>query len=235
VDKICWTLAGPAGTGPDEFARDVLDELPAQVAERLPGAASVFVTLQKADEFSGAVVPVDGDERSVDALLEVEVADLYAPLDPVHDLLRSRCGHVQGWRVHPTLIYDASVPEPLGQPSSMPAVVAFVERVDGVTPGFFHRNWYIHAGHSDGREAESAASRAERAREEATPGIRYVQNRVIEPVTPTAWLIHGYTQLFFPMFMPSIEGQEPYERVRGEEAFDRWPTRILQGHEYRIR
>lgn len=234
MDKISWTLARLANDEAESFKREVLGVLPKQIMELLPGAASVIVTMQKPDEFSGAAVPVAGADRGVDALLEVAVADLYVPLDPVHELLRARCEHVQGWRVHPTLIYDSSTPAPIGEPSLSPAIVAFVERVDGVTPEFFHRNWYIHSGHLDGQEEESPESRAERAREEATPGIRYVQNRVIEPVTPTAWLIHGYTQLYFPMFMPSIEGQAPYERVRGEEPFDRWPTRILQGNEYRV-
>ena len=32
-----------------------------------------------------------------------------------------------------------------------------------------------------------------------------------------------------------FRGSEPYVRVRGEEPFDKWPPRILQGFEYRVR
>src|SRR5450432_2947646 len=34
------------------------------------------------------------------------------------------------------------------------------QRLDGTTPEFYSRNWYVHGGHLDGHEAESDTSRA---------------------------------------------------------------------------
>ena len=116
------------------------------------------------------------------------------------------------------------MPSALGEPSAFPNVLCFIERLDGTTPEHFDRNWSIHAGHLDGQEAESEQSIAERRREEeSSPGQLYRQNRVVEPVTPTAWVVHGYTQLRFPFLLPPV-GDEPYARVRGEEDFDRLAT-----------
>jgi hypothetical protein len=236
LNKICWTLARKSNLGAELFQHELLSDLADRISELVQGAAGVAVTLQASNEHSGAVVPVEGLLRPVDAFVEVEVSEPFVALDPVHELLDERCGHFQGWRVRSTPIYDSSVRADLGQPSAFTAVVAFVERADGTSPEHFDRNWYVHAGHPDGLEAASAASLAERAREEAErPGWRYVQNRVIEAVTPTAWVIHGYTQLLAPGFTPSLEGAEPYERVRGEQPFDRFPPRILQGPEHRVR
>jgi hypothetical protein len=36
-------------------------------------------------------------------------------------------------------------------------------------------------------------------------------------------------------FLVPPVGSEPYDRVRGEDPFDKWPPRILQGFQYRIR
>jgi len=167
-------------------------------------------------------------------VIEVETSETCPPLDEFHAYLGEYWAHSQGWRVKPTLIYDSSQPRALGEPSKSPTTFIFVERLDGTTPEHFDRHWYIHAGHNDGREAESDASRAERHREEAeAPDRLYRQNRVIEAITPTAWVIHGYTQLQLGFFVPEL-GPDPYPRVRGEEPFDRWPPRILQGFEYRI-
>lgn len=235
VNKISWTLARNESEGADEFRARLLAQLAPEVGQRLRGLKSLALTVQNADEFSGALVPVGAASRPADVLVEAVVDDLYVPLDPLHELLEQQVGHFQGWRIRSTVIFDASQPAELGQPSDASAVIAFVERLDGVTPAHFDHNWFVHAGHSDGLEAESPESIAERKREEQVAGGRYLQNRVVEAVTPTAWLIHGYTQLFFPMFMPPLDEVAPYERVRGEEPFDRWPPRILQGREYRVR
>jgi len=235
LDKIALTVARPSGTSEDTVRQSVLRDLPACISDLVPTVTALSVTVQAPDEYCGALVPMAGEQHRVDALVEVTTSDRYAPLDPLKDWLGIHFAHVQGWRVKPTLIYDASTPVALGEPSSAAAIVCFVERLDGTTPEHFDHNWFVHAGHPDGQETASAESLAERRREEATPGGRYIQNRVIEPVTATAWLIHGYTQLFFPMHLPSVEGTEPYPRERGEEPFDRWPPRILQGREHRLR
>jgi hypothetical protein len=234
MDKLIWTLTGGTGANVADFQRFVLDEVAPGAGARVSSCTDVRVTLQAAGEFTGAFVETGDDERAVDAALEIVTDESYVPLDEVHEHLRACCGHVQGWRVRPNVIYDASTPVALGEPSAFPNIFCFVERIDGSTPEHFDRNWSIHAGHPDGHEAESEESRAERDREEeAAPGQLYRQNRVLEPVTPTAWVVHGYTQLQFGFLLPSV-GDEPYERVRGEEEFDRWPPRILQGHEYRV-
>ncbi len=235
MDKIMWTLARDHGTDIDEFQQSVLQDFAPEAGRLVSSTEEVRVTLQDPSAYSGAVIDLGDGERPVDAALELVAADSYVALDDVNEYLEARCGHVQGWRVRPNLIYDASTPVVLGAPSAFSNIFCFVQRLDGTAPDHFDRNWSIHAGHADGQEAESDASRAERRREEAAgPGQLYRQNRVLEPVTPTAWLIHGYTQLQFPFLLPSV-GDEPYARERGEEPFDRWPPRILQGHEYRIR
>jgi hypothetical protein len=235
MDKIIWTLTREPDTDVREFQRFLLQELAPTAAQLVRSTTEVRVTLQEPTAYSGAFVDLGGREQAVDAALEVITSESYVELDDVNACLGARCGHVQGWRVRPNLIYDASTPVAHGEPSAFPNIFCFVERLDGTTPEHFDRNWSIHAGHPDGKEAESDESIAERRREEeSAPGQLYRQNRVLEPVTPTAWLIHGYTQLQFSFLLPSV-GDEPYARERGEEPFDRWPPRIVQGHEYRIR
>jgi hypothetical protein len=234
MDKITWTLMRPPDADTHEFQRFILHELAPAAGRLVPSVAEVRVTLQDPSAYSRAFLDLGDGERSVDAALEVIASDPYVALDEANAYLQAQCGHVQGWRVRPNLIYDASKPVALGEPSAFPNILCFVERLDGTTPEHFDRNWSIHAGHPDGQEAESEESVAERRREEESgPGQLYRQNRVLEPVTPTAWLIHGYTQLQFAFLLPSV-GDEPYARWRGEEPFDRWPPRILQGHEHRI-
>jgi hypothetical protein len=231
--KLIWTLARPAGVDATEFQERLMHELPAVVTRLVPTVSEVYVTLQEQGEYSGALVDVGGVEQAVDAAVEVLTSVAYVPLDDVHAHLRSTCGHVQGWRVRPTIIYDSREPRGLGEPSVSPSVLVFVERIDGTTPDHFSRNWFVHAGHLDGEEAPSDASITERRREEAEGvGRCYWQNRIVEPITPTAWLVHGYSKLQLGFLVPPVT--EEYERVRGEDAFDRWPPKILQGFEYQV-
>ncbi|HEY3672513.1 MAG TPA: hypothetical protein VGN51_16375 [Acidimicrobiia bacterium] len=235
MDKLTWTLTGGTDVDVREFQRFVLDEVAPGAGTRVPSSTDVRVTLHEPDAYSGAFIDPGDGERAVGAVLEIITADSYVAIDDVNEYLGAHCGHVQGWRVRSNLIYDASTPVAPGEPSAFPNIFCFVERLDGTTPEHFDRNWSIHAGHLDGLEAESEQSRAERQREEESqPGQLYRQNRVLEPITPTAWVVHGYTQLQFGFLLPSV-GDEPYARVRGEEEFDRWPPRIVQGHEYRVR
>jgi hypothetical protein len=234
VDKHVWTVIGDAGLDASELTDRLLEELPTAMRELVPSTTQAHVTIQQADEFSQSLVDCNDASRPVDAAIELESTEECPPLDGFHAYLKEKWIHVQGWRVKPTLIYDSTELRGLQEPSRSPSVLIFVERLDGTTKDHFDRNWYIHAGHSDGCEAESAASLAERHREEAEASNRlYRQNRVVEPVTASAWHIDGYTQLQLGFFLPEI-GDDPYPRVRGEEAFDRWPPRILQGFEYRI-
>jgi hypothetical protein len=235
MDKLTWTLTRGAGGDVGDFQRFVLDELVPGAAGLVPSCVEARVTLQEPDAYSRAFVDPGGGERPVDALLELVASEDFVALDPVNEYLAAHTGHVQGWRVRPNLIYDASTPVGIGEPSVFPNIFCFIERLDGTTPEHFDRNWSIHAGHLDGEEAASEESLAERRRQEKEqPGQLYWQNRVLESITPTAWVVHGYTQLQFGFLLPSV-GDEPYARERGEADFDRWPPRIVQGHEYRVR
>jgi hypothetical protein len=233
MDKYTWTVAGSTPGDrpwtPDRFG----EELPDALRKLLPSATAAHITIQDPAQLSASV---DGSRAGepVHAVLEVQTSEHWPTLDDFQAYLRGLWPHVQGWQVRPTLIYDSTRPRPLGEPSRLPSILTFIERLDGTTPAHFSSNWYRHAGHPDGQEAESDASRAERRREEAEGADRiYVQNRVIEPITPTSWLVHGYTCLQLGFSVPELPA-EPYARVRGEADFDRWPPRIVQGFEYQV-
>jgi hypothetical protein len=234
VDKFAWTLCGHSFGEQPGLPSALQEELPRVVAKLVPSATQLHVTIQQPDEYSGASVRANNSAQPVDAVLEIETEAASPPLDDFHDYLGRTWLFFQGWRVKPTLIYDSTSPRPIGEPSRSPAQMVFIERLDGTTPAHFDRNWYIHAGHADGCETPSAASLSERKREEEqAPDHLYRQNRVLEPVTPTAWKIDGYAQLQLGFFVPEVSA-DPYPRVRGEDPFDRWPPRIVQGYEYRL-
>ena len=234
VDKCTWTVAGSCVPSRSALPAQLHDELPAILSTLVPSAVEAHVTVQQRDQYSGANIATSTTSGCVDAVIEVETEEESPPLDDLHAYLRRTWLHVQGWRVKPTLIYDSTIPRTIGESSRSPAQIVFIERLDGTTRAHFDRNWFIHAGHFDGLEAQSEASLAERRREEEqSSDLLYRQNRVIETITPTAWRIDGYAQLQLGFFVPEV-GADPYPRVRGEAPFDRWPPRILQGYEYRI-
>jgi hypothetical protein len=234
VDKCIWTVAANAPLDRTVLSDRLLKDLPATLPHTVPSVTAAYVTIQEPREVSNSLIGLAGVTQSVDAVIEVEMDSSYAALDDFNAYLLETWSFVQGWRVKPTLIYDSTKHRPVGEPSESPALLIFVERIEGTSKEHFDRNWYIHAGHLDGREEESEASIAERHREEALSSRLYRQNRVIEPITATTWLVHGYTQLQLGMFVPEF-GPEPYERERGEESFDRWPPRLVQGFEHRIK
>jgi hypothetical protein len=233
-DKCIWTLTYNVGSDVEEIQGHLLSELGGVATSLVGSVTELYVTVQDKGSYSGALVDVGGTQRPVDAVVELLTSEPFVPLDQFTAHLGSIAAHVQGWRVEPTLIFDSTEPRPVREPSVSPSIMVFVERLDGTTPEHFSRNWYIHAGHPDGQAAESKESRAERRKEEAEgSGRLYRQNRVIEPITPTAWLLHGYTQLQLGFLVPEAP-EVAYPRVRGEDAFDRWPPRMFQGAEYRV-
>jgi hypothetical protein len=232
MDKYAWTLIRPMAVETSDFANSLLESLAKEISRLVPATTQAHLTLREPDEYCGALYEQAAQPRPFDALVELETAVDCPPLDGFLDHLHETTDFMQGWRVKPTLIFDSTGPRPIGEPSDA-NIVVFVQRQDGTTPEHFDRNWYIHAGHPDGGEAETEASRAERLREEAEPDRLYRQNRILEALTPTAWVVHGYTQLQLGGFIPSV-GDEPYPRVRGEAPFDRWPPRILQGRSCQI-
>jgi hypothetical protein len=234
-DKCMWTLVRPDGTGIAEFQQYVLEDLAKAAGRLLPGATSVMVTLQEPNAFCGALVRVRDTDRRVDAVLQITSSGSYVATDPVNSVLSGSCGHMQGWRVHPTTIFDESAPVPPGMPVPFKQMLWINQRIDGTTPEFYNRNWYIHAGHLDGHEAESEESRrVHEQRGEQTNGHWYIQNRVLEPITPTAWVVNGYADYLADGFMPGPGERYDPKAGMGEESFDKWPPRLIQGVPYRV-
>ncbi|MFI5047058.1 MAG: hypothetical protein ACHQIG_08330 [Acidimicrobiia bacterium] len=237
MDKCIWLLSRPDGVEAGAFRDFALDELDGIVGGAVRSALEVTVTIQEPDVQSVLVTRPDGTEQPLDVALEVVMAERYVPLDEFNTRLRGHCGVVQGWRVHPTVMYDASRPRAIGESSERLHTLVFIERLDGTTPEHFDRNWFVHGGHDNGEEALDDQSRANRqAREAADPGMRYIQNRILEPLTPTTFVTHGYTQLYVKELVPAGPlGGTDHVRRPLEVPFDRWPPRILQGYEYRVR
>ena len=194
----------------------MLEELAGSAGGLVAGTTQVRVTLQARHGFSGALVRIGDTDRRVDAVVQVISAESYVATDPVNTVLAANCGHVQGWRVHPTTMDDASPEVALGEPSPFVQTLWMNQRIDGVTPEFYSRNWYIHGGHPDGQDAETDESRANRKEMEARGMQRwYIQNRVLEPITPTAWVINGFADLTFPSLPPGHRrAVRPEGRVR---------------------
>jgi hypothetical protein len=235
ADKLVWTLVRPHGTGIAEFQRYVLEDLAMAAGSLVSGTTSVRVTLQEPNAFCGAEVRVGEADRRVDAVLQITSSGSYVATDPVNSVLSGNSGHVQGWRVHPTTIDDASAHVPIGTPAPFKQFLWINQRLDGTTPEFYSRNWYIHGGHPDGQEAETEQSRANRTKmEEALNGRWYIQNRVIEPIMPTAWVVNGFADLTGPAFLPGPGERYNPKDGMGEESFDRWPPRLIQGSSYRL-
>jgi hypothetical protein len=238
TDKCTWTLVRPEGMTSADFQQYVLSDLAKAAGRLLPNSTSVWVTLQDPNEYSNAIVSVGGADRQVDAVLQVTSSDYYVGTEAVNAVLNANCGYVQGWRVHQTQIFDTSTPPPVvGKPLSLPHTIWFIERLDGETPEHFSKNWYRHGGHADGQEAESAQSRAYLTENRKHfEGHRYFQNRVVEPITPTAWVVHGYTDLTFAQFLPHVmEFEYELNKKVGEEHFLKWPPRLMQGRGYWVR
>jgi hypothetical protein len=230
-----WTLVGPEATGIAEFQRYVLDDLAEAAGGLVQGANSVRVTLQERNAFCGGIVSTGGADRRVDAVLQITSSESYVATDPVNSVLSGACGQIQGWRVHPTTIHDTSPAVPLGEPMPLKQMLWINQRLDGTTPEFYDRNWYIHAGHLDGHEAESDESRSHRATMESQQnGAWYIQNRVLEPITSTAWVINGFTDYLSPGFLPGPGERYNPKDGMGEESFDKWPPRLVQGSTYRV-
>ncbi len=235
TDKCMWTLVRPEGEGLAAFQNCVLEDLAKAAGKLLPGATSVMVTFQEPNAFCGAIVGLGRAERRIDAVLQITSSGSYVATDPVNSVLSGACGHVQGWRVHQTTIFDESVPVSPGSRIPHTQMLWINQRLDGTTPEFYNRNWYIHAGHLDGEEAESDDSRrVHKERGEEGKGRWYIQNRVLEPITPTAWVVNGFSDYLADGFIPGPGERYDPKAGLGEESFDKWPPRLVQGHTYRV-
>ena len=243
MEKCAWLVVRKPDIDAESFRTLLLSEVGPAATMLVPSTTEVVVTPRELDQFTNAFVDLATGEESFDGFIEVTTAESYVPLDDFTAFLQERSRYLAGWRVHPTLIFDARRSVALGEPSHDPLVMVFLERIDGTTPAFFTRNWYMHAGHPDGEEAENDAAGEKRAATEASVReapdqaliTHYTQNRVIESVAPTPWVTHGYTQLSTTTFVPP-EGADGDGHVRapGEEVFDRWPPRFFQGYAHRV-
>jgi hypothetical protein len=234
-DKLVWTLVRPEGSSFTEFQHYVLEDLAQAAGSLVTGTTQVRVTLQGRHAFSGALVTIGETDHRVDAALQLISADAFVATDPVNAVLAANCGHVQGWRVKPTTIDDDSPEVAIGKPSPFVQTLWMNQRIDGTTPEFYSRNWFIHGGHPDGQGAATEESRETRREMEARGMKRwYIQNRVVEPITPTAWVINGFTDLTFPSALPIVGERYNPKDGFSEDHFDRWPPRVIQGTAYRV-
>ena len=99
----------------------------------------------------------------------------------------------------------------------------------------FSIEWHIHGVHEIAR-----------ANEQQRPRGRYIQNRVVEPVTPTLWVIDGYEEAATPAAAAAARADTPlptttersmsFEDVAagpGETEFFRMQgVRLFYGTEY---
>lgn len=234
-DKCVWTLVRPDELTITEFHKYLLDDLAKAAGHLLSDATGVYVTLQEPNAFSGASVRVGSRDRRVDAVLQITSSGTYVATDPVNSVLTANCAHIQGWRVRQTSIYNGSDPVPLGTCAPFKQQLWINQRIDGTTPEHYDRNWYIHAGHLDGKESESEESRRISAQwMEANSGCWYIQNRVVEPLTPTVWVVNGFSDLLRTEFLPGPGERYDPKAGLGEESFDKWPPRLVQGYSYRV-
>ena len=242
-DKLVWTLVRPSGMSAKEFQDYLLEDLAPAAGDLVPDTTGVLVSIQEPNTFSGAIVRMGAEDRRVDAVLQVMSSGTYVPTIPVNTVLAAHCAHVQGWRVHESVILDMSEPLTPGTPIALKQLLWINQRLDGTTPEHYDRNWYIHAGHPDGQEAESEG-RASVARNSASRLVRrasapmpfwYYQNRVREPITPTAWVVNGMSDYLSQDFLPAGPGERYNPKDgEGEDSFDEWPPRLFQGYTYRV-
>lgn len=229
MNKLSWLLTRPDGATRAEFAERLLGARE-EVLAIVPSAQEVAVTIQADNAYGNAEL----GGLPVDALLEITSADEHTETDPINSYLAAISSRIQGWRVHPTPIYDEREPIDAGETWPGAALVIFIQRIDGTSPEHFSSNWYHHAGYPEAHRALPPFSQPKRDRlpEDGPIGL-YRQNRLLEITTPTEWVAHGYTQLH-PESLTEVNLQGPYERWRHEEPFDRVGTKVLQGHEHRV-
>lgn len=229
MNKFSWVVSRPENQTRAEFGMH-LRAGQAEMMSALPSAQEIAVTIQEDGAFSNAQI----GGRPVDALIEITTTETDPETDPIVQYVSGISSRAQGWRVHPTVIYDVRNPIEVGEQRPGASLVIFIRRLDGTSPEHFNQNWYHHAGYPSERRQLEPFSQAKRERlPEDGPIDLYRQNRLLEALTPTDWVVHGYTQLNPEGFATHIP-EGPYERWRHEEPFDRVETHIVQGREFRV-
>jgi hypothetical protein len=240
MDKLFYALTAPRGSSLDEFSDALRTEIGPTLARALDVGSRVRVRIRDvaSSEHFGplfAHVPCQDREIPLDAVVDIAVPDEVACLDHVHATLTETTSTCQGWRVVATPYAD-HVPDPEpGLPSDYIGGAVFIQRVDGMSRDRFSIEWHIHGVH------EVARAKAQ----QRTMG-RYIQNRVVEPVTSTFWVIDGYEEGAVPAEAAAARTSAPvptttersFEEVAagpGETEFFRMPlVRLFYGTEFLV-
>jgi hypothetical protein len=178
MDKLFYALTAPIGCPLHEFTETLRTTIGPAVAKQLTDGTRVRLRTrdEALSEHFGpwfAHVPFRDAELPLDAVIDITVPEDDALLDGVHETLNSTTSTSQGWRVAATAYAD-DVPDPeVGQPSDNVGSATFIRRVDGMSRERFSIEWHIHGVHTIAR-----------AKEQQRPMRRYIQNRIVEPVTP---------------------------------------------------
>ena len=237
-DKLMWTLVRPEAPAIAEFQQYVLEDLAVAAGGLVPGVTSVRVTLQEPNTFSGAIVNVGGDDRRVDAVLQITSSG-FVRGDRPRELgaereLRPRPG-MAGPRRRRCTTRAPTCRSGRRVPSS---------RCCGSTSAWTARRPSSTAGTGTSTAGTSTARkpRASEPRRTAARHLRgadrarwYIQNRVLEPdhadglgrerVRRSSWA---------PASLPGPGERYNPKDGMGEESFDRWPPRVVQGSSYRV-
>jgi len=208
MGKYVFVLTRPAEQELPDFGDVLRSESGPAIRDDAPGLAGLRIVLREPATAAPDADAVDG----ADAVVELWVGPDHVPLDSTTKRLESSTSSVQGWRVSEEVVVDA-----LGQDPRPVDMFAFIQRLDGTSPEFFATNWRIHG-----------TGAATLAREQSC-SWRYLQNRVLEPVTPTRWVIDGYGS--FRGEGPSLPESDDPAHMPGEEPFWRVTSRLMLGRE----
>jgi hypothetical protein len=238
MDKLFYAVTAPLGSSLDEFSDALRTEIGPALARELVVGSRVRVRIRdvpSSEHFGPLFAHVLCQDRDIplDAVLDIAVADDVARLDHVHATLTDASSTCQGWRVVATPYAD-NVPDPEpGLLSDYIGGAVFIQRVDGMSRDRFSIEWHIHGVHE-----------VARAKAQQRPMGRYIQNRVIEPVTPTLWVIDGYEEGAVPAEVAAARRsvtlptntERSFEDVAagpGETEFFRMPlVRLFYGTEF---
>lgn len=237
MDKLFWALTAPIGCPLEEFSDGLRTTVGPAVAKELADGTRVRVRMRD-DRFSQrlaespwlARVPYRGQRLMLDAILDVVSPEANARLDGVNAVLADATSTCQGWRVDATALAD-NLPDPaLGERSDYVGGGGFIQRPDGMSRDRFSIEWHIHGAHAK-------AKAAERER----PMLRNIQNRIVEPVTGTIWVLDGYEEAALPAEMfetfpvpPPDQSFESTTAGPGETQYFRMPPPLFFGWEYLV-
>lgn len=132
--------------------------------------------------------------------------------------------------MEPTVLADNLADPELGERSEYVGGGGIIQRPDGMTRDRFSIEWHIHGAHAKALYAQREAQMR-----------RNIQNRVVEPVTGTIWVIDGYEEASLPIEIfenfPVPPADQTFESTAagpGETQYYRMPPPLFFGWEYLI-